>query len=205
MRSSATRAQCFTFLRTWMRLTTRPSTRFSRAQRQVLRADAVHGRAQAAVVFERDDLLALGGEPPGQPVHEVNLGADGEAGPLRAPLRPERSAARSSPSASAFWHTSQRHSGWTITWIPGYLARTSSTWLGKKRWCTEQWPFHSSTRLAGQFGGGLAALQSPWVPHRHFVQRNAHRIARVPAQVLVGQEQDALAAGEGPLKCRARI
>src|ERR1700733_16149989 len=49
---------------------------------KVLRADAVHGGAQAARVVEGDYALAFIGEAAGQAVDQVNLGADGEHGPL---------------------------------------------------------------------------------------------------------------------------
>ena len=48
---------------------------------EVLRADAVHGGAEAAGVVEGDDVLALRREAAGEAVDEVNLGADGEAEP----------------------------------------------------------------------------------------------------------------------------
>src|SRR5579863_1595446 len=44
---------------------------------KMLGADAIHGGAQAAVFFERDDLLALRGETLREPVDQVNLGTDG--------------------------------------------------------------------------------------------------------------------------------
>jgi hypothetical protein len=51
----------------------------------------------------------------------------------------------------------------------------------------------------------LAPLNGPRVPDRHLVQRNAHGVAGVAAQVLVGQKEDALAAGEGPLEGGAGV
>ena len=42
--------------------------------------------------------------------------------------------------------------------------------------------------------GGLAALQLIRVPHHHLVERNAHGVAGVASQVLIGQEEDLLVA-----------
>ena len=45
---------------------------------QVMRADAVHGGAQAASVVESDDALVLACKAAGHAVDEVNFSADGE-------------------------------------------------------------------------------------------------------------------------------
>ena len=48
-------------------------------------------------------------------------------------------------------------------------------------------------------------LDGPRIPDGHLVQRNAHGVAGVAPQVLVGQEENALAAGEGPLEGGASV
>src|SRR6266702_2464978 len=67
--------------------------------------------------------------------------------------------------------------------------------------------------------GGLTALQSPRIPYHHVFHGNSHGGAGVAAEVLIGQEEDALstqttktcrwgprvAASEGPLKGGARV
>lgn len=48
--------------------------------RQVLRADAKHRGAEAPVIVEAEDALALRGETICQAIHQVNLRADCEGG-----------------------------------------------------------------------------------------------------------------------------
>src|ERR1035441_9011359 len=52
----------------------------------MLGADAVHGGAEGAVVIEGQDALALRSKALGQPIHEVDLSADGELGAGRGLL-----------------------------------------------------------------------------------------------------------------------
>ena len=78
IRSSATLAQCFTLARTWMRLTTRPSTRFSSAQARccgLMRYMVVQRQPVSSSVMM---LLAFGGKAAGHAVDQVNLRADGK-------------------------------------------------------------------------------------------------------------------------------
>ena len=49
------------------------------------------------------------------------------------------------PTRSASSTTSCEVSGCTITSTFGYSARAAAMCSGRKRWCTEQWPFHSSS------------------------------------------------------------
>ena len=49
------------------------------------------------------------------------------------------------PVTSPIATTSCAHSGWTITIPPGCSARKAVTCSGRKRWCTEQCPFHRSS------------------------------------------------------------
>ncbi len=98
------------------------------------------------------------------------------------------------PTRSATSTTSWEHSGWTTTMPPGCSARKASTWAGGNRWWTEQCPFHSSR--VGRLEGGVveAALVESRVPHRHVVGAVAQLEAGVAAQVLVGEEEDLVAA-----------
>ncbi len=50
------------------------------------------------------------------------------------------------------------------------------------------------------FGRVAAAFRFVRVPDTHLVQRDAHRLGRVAAEVLIGKEQDAALALERPLK-----
>ncbi len=83
--------------------------------------------------------------------------------------------------------------GWTTTIPSGCSARKASTWAGRNRWWTEQWPFHSRRR--GRLEGDVvqAALVPTGVPHRHVLGAVAQLEAGVPAEVLVGEEQDLVA------------
>ena len=52
----------------------------------------------------------------------------------------------------------------------------------------------------------LPALpRRPWIPDHHLVERNPHRMPRVAPQMLVGQKENPLAAGETPLHRLARV
>ena len=83
MRSSATRAQCFTSSFTLIWFTTLPSTRFSKRPAQMLRRDTKHGRAQAAGIVERNDFLALGRKLFAHAIDQMDFRAHGEHGSRR--------------------------------------------------------------------------------------------------------------------------
>ena len=109
------------------------------------------------------------------------------------------------PTSSASWQTSQRHSGWAMTRMPGYCARTFSTCSGRKRWWTEQWPFQRKTRALADLLFAQPAHFLMRIPDHHLLKRNSHAVAGVAAQVLVGNEQAFLAARERPLHHLARV
>jgi len=123
-----TRAQCLTLSRTWMRFTTRLRPG-SRVPTQDAAADPIHGRAQAAMIVERDNAFVFSGETLGQPIDQVNLGADRKGRPAGA-CSTSRSVAPSSPEhrlsgklPAAFRMNDNLDAG--------YLARTASTWPGR--------------------------------------------------------------------------
>jgi hypothetical protein len=60
---------------------------------------------------------------------------------------------------------------------------------GVNRVCTEQWPFHRTIRAFLRASG-----------HDHLVERHAERVRRVAAEMLVGEEEDLLAALPRPLE-----
>ena len=70
--------------------------------------------------------------------------------------------------------------------------------LGRKRWWTEQWPFHSRNVASLHSASVEAAQVEPGVPHPHVVEVVAHREAGVAAEVLVGEEQDLVALPVAP-------
>ena len=117
MRSSATLAQCFTSSFTLIWFTTLPSTRFSSAQHRCcgeMRYMVVHRQPESSSVMTRFVRIVLR-----QPVDQVNFGADGELRSRRRVLHDVLMMWSVEPMPSAFWQTSQRHSGWTMTWMPG--------------------------------------------------------------------------------------
>ena len=104
------------------------------------------------------------------------------------------------PTASARSTTSIMHSGWTMILMPGYFARICVTCCGRNIWWTLQQPFQRITRLRRMSSGVLPPSGLGRIPQRHLLQRNAHRPGRVPAQVLIGEEQHAAAPGERPIE-----
>ena len=95
-------------------------------------------------------------------------------------------------------HTSWAHSGWATTMPSGCSARKASTCSGRKRWCTEQWPFHSRKVASLQ-----SASVSPPSSKRGFHTRmsscgEAHGDAGVAAEVLVGEEERPSSARTAP-------
>ena len=81
-------------------------------------------------------------------------------------------------------------------------SRSAST---VKRACTEQWPFHRIMRARFDRVGIDAAADLVRIPHHHLVERHAHLVGGVAAEVLIGQEQDPVAALPGPAQRRRRV
>ena len=82
-------------------------------------------------------------------------------------------------------------------------ARASAICSGVKRWCTEQCPAQSRTRLRSQRLERLAAhraVRARPAPERHLVERDAHGGAGVAAEVLVREEEHALLLRERPFQ-----
>jgi hypothetical protein len=52
---------------------------------------------------------------------------------------------------------------------------------------------------------GLAAVHLVRIPHDHLVERNPHLVRGVAAEMLIGQEQDALAAFPRPAQRRGAV
>ena len=82
------------------------------------------------------------------------------------------------------------------------LRRSVST---VKRLCTEQKPCQRMTRASSSVCGALPPSALRRIPHRHLLQRYAHGLGGVAAEVLVGEEEDPLAAFEGPLEHRRGV
>ena len=62
---------------------------------------------------------------------------------------------------------------------------------------------HLGAGVIGRIGGAALCLER--IPQRHLAQRNAHRAGGIAAQMLVREEQHALAAGERPFQHGVRI
>ena len=71
----------------------------------------------------------------------------------------------------------------------GARPRNASTCSGRKRWCTEQWPFHSRNVASLQSASVSPPRSRRGFQHAHVVVRVAHREAGVATEVLVGEEQ----------------
>ena len=71
-------------------------------------------------------------------------------------------------------------------------------WAGRKRWWTEQWPFHSSSVADLRVPSSSPPEVEPRIPHGHVVLAVAEIEARVAAQVLIGKEEDLVAAARPP-------
>ena len=98
------------------------------------------------------------------------------------------------PLTSAAWTTSNVHSGCAMTLPPGYFLRKASICATVKRVCTEQWPFHRISFAFLHLLGLEAAPDFVRIPDDHLVERHAHLEGGVPAEVLVGQHHELLAA-----------
>ena len=122
-------------------------------------------------------------------LHQVDLGADGDRRPGGRGLdrlddvvgRPDLVGELARPRGA--------HSGWATTMPSGCSARNAATCSGRKRWWTEQWPFHSRNVASLQ-----SASVSPPSSSRGFHTRMSSCVvaqgeAGVAAEVLVGEEQ----------------
>ena len=194
MRSSATWAHAASSASTVIWLTTLPSTRFSSTQARCGRVDAEHGRARADQRVERDDRLVR--------ASRRRAAARGGSRWRRAMVEPAGAASSTArmmksvePTWSASSHTSWAHSGWAITMPSGCSARKAAMCSGRNRWCTEQWPFHSRKVACLASTSVRPPSSMAWVPHAHVGLVEAHRVAGVATEVLVGEEQHLVAAG----------
>ena len=99
------------------------------------------------------------------------------------------------PTSSAISTTSWAHSGWTNTRPSGCSARKAATCSGRKRWWTEQCPFHSSKVASFTSASSRPPISSSGFHTRMSDAPQPSSIAGVAAEVLVGEEQDLVALG----------
>ena len=109
------------------------------------------------------------------------------------------------PAASAASTTGIGHSGCTITCTPGCVGARLRDLVDREA------PVHRAEAVpeddagVAQLVGGAAAERLARVPHRHLLERHAHGLRGVAAEVLVGEEEHALPALERPLEHRLRV
>ena len=108
------------------------------------------------------------------------------------------------PLSSAACTTSHGTSGCTMTRTPGCCSRMRAICATVKRSWTEQCPFHRIIFASRSCSTRLAAAHLVRIPDDHLVERHAHLVGGVAAEMLIGQEQDALAALPRPPQRRAR-
>ena len=109
------------------------------------------------------------------------------------------------PLSSAACTTSHGTSGWTITRMPGCWRRSAWICAAVNRTWTEQCPFHRIIRARFSVFRIEAAEDLVRIPHDHLVERDAHLVGGVAPEMLIGEEEDLLAALERPLQRRRGV
>jgi len=169
---------------------------------QVLRADAVHGGAEAAGFVEGEDAFAEGRVLFGQPVDEVNFSADGEGGAFRG-FFDEGNEALGGAEGVGFLADLKTALRVDDDLDAGVLGPDLIDVAGQEALVDGAVALPEQDAALGELVLGLAALDGPRVPNLHFLERNLHGVACVAAEVLVGEEEDALCPREGPAEgCR---
>ena len=169
-----------------------------------MRADAVHGGAQAAGIVEGNHLFAFGGKAARHAVHQVNLSADGEHLPRRSLVNESNQPLGGTESVGLLADLPAAL-GMNDDLNAGILGAHLIDVAGQKAQMDGAVALPEQDAAVCKALLRLAPLQAPRVPNHHFVQRNPHGVAGVAAQVLIGQKQYPLAAGKGPLKGRVSI
>ena len=183
------------------RLTTRPSTRFSSTQARwgaSMRNMVEHGQISGS----SDTIVLSGVSASRRCTRWISVAT--------AMVEPAGAASTAwmmksvEPTWSASSHTSWAHSGWAMTMPSGCSARKASTWAGPEALVDR------AVALPQQEGGLLgldvveAAQVEAGVPHPHVGLGEAHLVAGVAAQVLVGEEQHLAPAGAAVGRGRRR-
>ena len=160
---------------------------------QMIRRDAEHRRAEAAHRVERHDG-ARRRDLAREPVHEMDLRADGPDRSFRTVLdRADdvfgRAASRRRPARRRTCT-----SGWTMTLPPGCCVRNCSICFTLNRVWTLQCPFQ---RISCAARGPRGSTPPNGWSGSHTPSRSSGTpilIGGVPAEMLIGQHQDLLAA-----------
>ena len=119
-----------------------------------------------------------------------------------APARPSPGCARSSRPGRRARRRRARTRGARSPRPSGCSARAAATCSGRKRWCTEQWPFQSSSVASLTSRSSRPPQLEARVPHPHVGLAVAHVEAGVAAEVLVGEEEHLVALGRAPTRAR---
>ncbi len=164
---------------------------------EVLGADAVHGGAEAAVVIEADNALVLIGEAVGHAIDEMNLSADGELGAFRS-LFDERDELLCGAESVGFLADFPAAFGMDDDLDAGIFGAHLVDVAGQKALMDGAMALPEQNAAGREALGTFTSRQGPRVPDGHLIERDSHGVAGVAAQVLVGQEEDALASREGP-------
>ena len=109
------------------------------------------------------------------------------------------------PLSSAACTTSHGTSGCTMTRMPGCCRRSASICFAVKRVVDRAVPLPQDHLRALHLLGIEAAEDLVRIPHDHLVERDAHLVGGVAPEMLIGQEQNLLAALERPLQRGRRV
>ena len=171
---------------------------------QMVRRHAEHRRAQAPELVERQHgLLRLRRSVASRFTRWISVPtAQIDPGALSVTWRMMYSV---EPLSSAACTTSHGTSGCTMTRTPGCCSRMRAICATVKRSCTEQCPFHRIIFASSTCSSGLAAVHLVRIPHDHLVERHTHLVRGVAAEMLIGKEQNALAALQRPSQRRRAV
>jgi len=171
---------------------------------QMLRADAIHGCAEAAGVIQRDDLFALRGKALGEAVDEMDFGTDGEHRTCRGVLD-ELDEALGRAEGVGLLADLPAAFGMDDDLNAGILGADLIDVAGQEALMDGAVAFPEDDATGFEGGLGLPALQRPRVPDRHRFEGDIHGVAGVAAEMLIGEKENALAALESPFKGGAGV
>ena len=170
--------------------------------REVRAVDAEHRGARAHERVERHDREV--GVLVRHALHHVDLGAHADDRARRRVLDEVEDALGGADEVGER-HDVVRALGVHDHHAVGVLGAEAATCSGRKRWCTEQWPFHSRKVALLDLAVLEAAELLVRVPHLHRVGGVAHVDRGVAPEVLVGEEQHLVALGQRPLEDGAGV
>src|ERR1017187_745981 len=176
---------------------------------KMLRTYAVHGGAEAASVVESDDLFAFRGEAAGEAGDQVNLGSDGEYGAGGGVLNNLDEALGGAQCVGLLVDLPvalRMHDDLDA----GILGADLVDVAGEKALMNGAVAIPQNDAAGGEGFLRLAAavraeLHGPRIPYGHLVKGDAHGVPGVAAEMLFGEEEDALTTRESPFKGGAGV